>query len=122
MKNILSEITEQEKNRILEMHRKSTSRFYLSEAEVKPGMTGKGNYQDTAEGKTYSVVKVDNLPCGVAEVQLKSLKSQRTEFAYYKPSEQTGNEISFRRSGEGVKSEDPCGEFESFGDFGRLQF
>ena len=31
MKNILSEITEQEKNRILEMHKKSTSRFYLSE-------------------------------------------------------------------------------------------
>ncbi len=31
MKNILSEITEQEKNRILEMHRKSTSRFYLNE-------------------------------------------------------------------------------------------
>jgi hypothetical protein len=31
MKNILSEITKEEKNRILEMHKKSTEKFYLSE-------------------------------------------------------------------------------------------
>lgn len=31
MKNILSEITQEEKNRILEMHRKSTKRFYIYE-------------------------------------------------------------------------------------------
>jgi len=122
MKNILSEITQQEKNRILEMHRKSTSRFYLNEAELKPGMTGEGNWQDTAEGKKYSVVKINTLPCDLVEVTFKNIKSSRTEIAYYKPSDNDGNSIHFRRSGEGVKSEDPCGEFESFGDFGRLQF
>ena len=41
MKNILSEITEQEKNRILEMHRKSTSRFYLNEEEEGGPIVGK---------------------------------------------------------------------------------
>ena len=43
MKNILSEITEQEKNRILEMHRRSTSKHYLTEQptpETTPTPTG----------------------------------------------------------------------------------
>jgi hypothetical protein len=34
MKNILSEITKEEKNRILEMHKKSTEKFYLSEDDI----------------------------------------------------------------------------------------
>lgn len=40
MKNILSEITQQEKNRILEMHKKSTKRFYLSE-DITPNIDPK---------------------------------------------------------------------------------
>lgn len=36
MKNILSEITQEEKNRILEMHKTATSKYYLSEQVVGP--------------------------------------------------------------------------------------
>lgn len=92
--------------------------------EISVGMTGEGTYSDTAEGKKYSVVKINKLPCDLVEVTFKNIKSSRIEIAYYKPSEQRSGSklISFRRSGEGVKSENPCGEFESFGDFGRLQF
>lgn len=36
MKNILSEITQEEKNRILEMHKTATSKFYLSEQPISP--------------------------------------------------------------------------------------
>jgi hypothetical protein len=89
---------------------------------LKPGMTGEGTYSDTAEGKNYSVVKVNTLSCDLVEVTFKNIKSSRVEIAYYKPSNVTSKLIRFRRFGEGVKSENPCGEFESFGDFGRLQF
>ena len=143
MKNHLSEISSQEKNRILEMHKKSTQRHYLVEdtetttqvksklIELKPGMIGKGFMQDTAEGKTYKVIKSTDLPCGITEVQFKRNEEQFTsnnktfEYGYYKPSEQNDdypNKIGFRRLGEGVKDADPCKNFESFGDFGNLDF
>jgi hypothetical protein len=43
------------------------------------------------------------------------------EYGYFneKP---TSNVIDFRRSGEGVKSTNPCSEFDSFGNFGSLKF
>ena len=34
MKNILSSLTTSEKNRILEMHRRATSKFYLFESDI----------------------------------------------------------------------------------------
>jgi hypothetical protein len=99
--------------------------------ELKPGMIGKGFMQDTAEGKTYKVIKSTDLPCGITEVQFKRNEEQFTsnnktfEYGYYKPSEQNDdypNKIGFRRLGEGVKDADPCKNFESFGDFGDLDF
>jgi hypothetical protein len=57
MKNIISEITQEEKNRILEMHRKSTNRLYLSEEETTPSGTGGplvGIMVSRADGGTYN--------------------------------------------------------------------
>lgn len=116
-------ISEEEKSRILGMHHNVFKKEFLFEAEIKVGMVGTGNYSDTAEGKTYSVIKINDLPCGITEVELKNLKSNRTEFAYYKKSEYPDSKnIGFRRDGEGVKSTNPCEEYNSFGDFGKLNF
>ena len=117
-------ITEEERSRILGMHHNAVKKEFLFEAEIKVGMVGTGNYSDTAEGKTYSVIKINDLPCGITEVQLQNLKSRRgSEFAYYKKSEHPDTKnIPFRRNGEGVKSTNPCEEYDSFGDFGRLEF
>jgi hypothetical protein len=88
--------------------------------ELKSGMKGLGYMQDEAEGKTYVVAKVNSLPCGVTEVVFKNIRGM-VEYGYFneKP---TSNEIDFRRSGEGVKSTNPCSEFDSFGNFGSLRF
>ena len=99
--------------------------------ELKADMIGKGYKQDTAEGKTYKVIKSTALPCGITEVQFKRNEVEFTsnnktfEYGYYKPSEiyaGNPNQIGFRRLGEGVKDADPCKNFESFGDFGSLDF
>ena len=71
MKNILSEITEQEKNRILEMHRRSTSKHYLTEQptpETTPTPTGQavggGMKVDvgTTLGNGMNIKKFDTRP------------------------------------------------------------
>ena len=98
-------------------------------------MEGKGNYEDEAKGRTYAVVSVNPLNCDVTEVVFKGPKQNdgtykyQTIYAYYKTSEgSTGpaadrKEISFRSVGDGVqKSNNPCNEFKSFGNFGTLQF
>lgn len=88
--------------------------------ELRNGMKGIGYMQDEAEGKTYLVAKVNSLPCGVTEVVFKNSRGG-VEYGYFneKP---TSNVIDFRRSGEGVKSTNPCSEFDSFGNFGSLKF
>lgn len=54
MKNILSSLTKSEKNRILEMHKKSTSRHYLMEQktsmEFKGSTPSSNNSWDAGEG------------------------------------------------------------------------
>ena len=56
MKNILSEITQQEKNRILEMHKKSTKRFYLSE-DITPSIDPKTADEDQRVGEFIKIFK-----------------------------------------------------------------
>ena len=97
-------------------------------------MEGKGIMQDEAEGKTYVVVSVKPLDCDLTEVEFKGPKQNDGKYlypqiyGYYKTSEgSTGlaadrKEINFRRNGEGQKSNNPCTEFKSFGNFGTLQF
>jgi hypothetical protein len=56
MKNILSEISQQEKNRILEMHKNSTKKFYLSEEETTVTGNGgplAGQLVSRVDGKTF---------------------------------------------------------------------
>lgn len=87
---------------------------------LKPGMTGVGILSDTAAGKTYVVNKVTRLKCDLIEVEFKN--KTRLEYGYYEPSKYKTNSISFRRKGEGVKSANACTEYNTFGDFGHLQF
>ena len=98
-------------------------------------MEGKGIMQDEAQNKTYVVVSLNPLNCDVTEVVFKGPKQNDGKFlypqiyAYYKTSEgSTGpaadrKEINFRSIGDGAqKSNNPCTEFKSFGNFGTLQF
>jgi len=92
--------------------------------ELKAGMIGNGFMQDEAEGKTYKVNKSTALPCGITEVEFTN-KRATLEYGYYKPNEiKSGDptQITFRRSGEGVKDPDPCKNFASFENFGYLDF
>ena len=98
-------------------------------------MEGKGIMQDEVENRTYSVVSVNSLDCDVTEVVFRGPKQNDGKYlypkiyAYYKTSEgSTGpaadrKEISFRSLDYGArKSNNPCTEFKSFGNFGTLQF
>ena len=63
MKNILFEISQQEKNRILEMHKKATSNNYLTEAAVKTEClegdctNGKGKQKITTSIGNYKILE-----------------------------------------------------------------
>jgi len=63
MKNILFEISQQEKNRILEMHKKATSNNYLTEAAVKTEClegnctNGKGKQKITYSISNYRILE-----------------------------------------------------------------
>ena len=88
--------------------------------KLQTGMTGVGNLQDTAEGRTFVVSKITDLKCGITEVEFKN-KTQSI-YGYYEPTGKETDTIGFRRSYDGVKSKTPCQDFGSFGDFGTLTF
>lgn len=96
-----------------------------SKFELKSGMIGKGNSEDEAKGKNLTVLSVTPLNCDLTEV---AFKTNPTQYGYFKTSEGlTGpaaerKEVNFRRFGEGVKSNNPCTEFSTFGNFGTLTF
>lgn len=129
MKKIISEISQEERNRILEMHKKATSNQYLNEEEGQPlklvsGLIGVVRVGDN-EGRTYVVNKVTPLNCGITEVEFKS--GQRPTYGYYKISEDVNEEnrsINFKRFGEGVKAPDACEQYETdeFETLGELMF
>jgi hypothetical protein len=130
MKNIISEISQKEKNRILEMHKKATSNQYLMEEKeaqpfkLEPGLIGVVEV-GTYEGRTYVVNKITPLNCGITEVEFKS--GQRLTYGYFKATEDVNEErraIDFQRFGEGVKATNACEDYDSdeFEDLGSLQF
>jgi hypothetical protein len=130
MKNIISEISQKEKNRILEMHKKATSNQYLmEEEEVQPfklvsGLIGVVRVGDN-EGRTYVINKVTPLNCDITEVEFKS--GQRLTYGYFKATEDVNEEnrtINFKRFGEGVKAPNACEQYDTdeFEMLGELMF
>jgi hypothetical protein len=125
MKKIISEISQEERNRILEMHKKATINQHLvSEGNetvtLTPGLIGVVTV-GTYEGRTYNVKKVTPLNCDMVEVEF----GPKTSYGYYNPSEDVNSErrvIEFKRFGEGVKSNNPCEESEDFESLGSIQF
>jgi len=82
----------------------------------KVGMTAVGDLQDEAEGLNLKVTKVTPISqCNLTELEL---TGKIVRYGYYQ-----GNDVdSIKRFGEGVKSNNPCGDFASMGNFGSLKF
>jgi hypothetical protein len=73
MKNILSEITQEEKNRILEMHKTATSKFYLNEDVNMEDMASKIE-SATDEKQIYDIIK-SSFPGESEEQIIKNIES-----------------------------------------------
>ena len=101
----------------------------LSNNKLKVGMTGEGYINDEAAGEKYTINVINNLNCGITEVEFKrvavagSALDGKLTYAYYKPVPSDNNIISFQALGDGVnKSTNPCVEFSTFLNFGSLKF
>jgi hypothetical protein len=101
----------------------------LSNNKLKVGMTGEGYINDEAAGKKYTINAINNLNCGITEVEFKTVAAAGSAsdgqlvYAYYKPVPSDNNIISFKKLGDGVaKSTNPCVEFSTFSNFGSLKF
>ena len=101
----------------------------LSNNKLKVGMTGEGYINDEAAGEKYTINVINNLNCGITEVEFKrvavagSALDGKLAYAYYKPVPSDNNIISFQALGDGVnKSTNPCVEFSTFLNFGSLKF
>jgi hypothetical protein len=125
MKKIISEISQEERNRILEMHKKVTTNQYLVNEQMEsegfklvPGLIGVVTV-GTYEGRTYDVKKVTPLNCGMVEVEFGPNK-----YGYYNPEDvyEERRAILFKRFGEGVKANNPCEQSEEFDSLGEIQF
>ena len=127
MKNIISEISQEERDRILEMHKKATTNQFLVSEEIetpaqvipKVGMSAVGYLQDEAEGYNFIVQKVTPITeCGITELELVTKQGGRPRYGYYKD-----NDVeSIKRFGERVKSNNPCVDWDSMDNFGALKF
>lgn len=111
-------INEDERKQILDLHKLNSDKFISESIEIKAGMKGVSVLQDNAQGFSGNITSVTPYnKCGIIEVVFGN------RYAYYKTSEQDfqRNEISFKRYGEGVKSNDPCTNWAEMGNWGRLK-
>jgi hypothetical protein len=123
MKNILFETSQQEKNRILEMHKKATNKHYLvneqGEQLLKVGSTYESTMQDNAEGLILKVLKITPIQgCDVKEIELQSRKGA-IKIGYIKGANLIPGEMS--RTAGGGKSPNPCVDFKDMMSFGNLE-
>ena len=83
-------------------------------------MTATGDLQDNAEGLQLKISKITPL-CknAVTEVEFQSTKNPQSpkRYGYYQT-----DYTQMKRSGEGVKSVNPCTEISSMESFGSLKY